>query len=257
MGKPTGFLEFQRELPQDRSPLERIADWKEFHHPPARGRPARNRARAAWIAAFRSATPASSSAAWPAAARSTTSFPNGTISFIAGCGRKRSNGCTRRIIFPNSPAASAPRRAKARACWASTIRRSRSKISSARSLTTAGKMAGSKPNRRRSARAKKSPSSVPARRDFAAAAQLNKAGHLVTVFERADRPGGLLMYGIPNMKLDKKEVVLRRLKVARRRRHQVCLQHRSRKKLSGGKIVEGIRRRDSRDRRDQAARFAD
>jgi glutamate synthase (NADPH/NADH) small chain len=45
-----------------------------------------------------------------------------------------------------------------------------------------------------------------------AAAQLNKAGHLVTVFERADRPGGLLMYGIPNMKLDKEEVVLRRIK---------------------------------------------
>ncbi len=38
---------------------------------------------------------------------------------------------------------------------------------------------------------------------LAAAAQLNKAGHLVTVYERADRIGGLLMYGIPNMKLDK------------------------------------------------------
>lgn len=48
---------------------------------------------------------------------------------------------------------------------------------------------------------------------LSAAAQLNKAGHLVTVFERADRPGGLLMYGIPNMKLDKEQVVLRRLKV--------------------------------------------
>jgi len=45
-----------------------------------------------------------------------------------------------------------------------------------------------------------------------AAAQLNKAGHTVTVFERADRPGGLLMYGIPNMKLDKEQVVLRRIK---------------------------------------------
>jgi len=31
MGKPTGFLEFQSELPQDRPPLERIGDWKEFH----------------------------------------------------------------------------------------------------------------------------------------------------------------------------------------------------------------------------------
>jgi glutamate synthase (NADPH/NADH) small chain len=48
---------------------------------------------------------------------------------------------------------------------------------------------------------------------LSAAAQLNKAGHFVTVFERADRPGGLLMYGIPNMKLDKSEVVLRRIKV--------------------------------------------
>lgn len=41
---------------------------------------------------------------------------------------------------------------------------------------------------------------------LACADQLNKAGHLVTVYERADRPGGLLMYGIPNMKLDKKIV---------------------------------------------------
>src|SRR6185503_4206714 len=44
-----------------------------------------------------------------------------------------------------------------------------------------------------------------------AAAQLNKAGHTITVFERADRPGGLLMYGIPNMKLDKEQIVLRRI----------------------------------------------
>ena len=45
---------------------------------------------------------------------------------------------------------------------------------------------------------------------LAAAAQLNKAGHNVTVYERADRIGGLLMYGIPNMKLDK-SVVQRRV----------------------------------------------
>jgi glutamate synthase (NADPH/NADH) small chain len=45
---------------------------------------------------------------------------------------------------------------------------------------------------------------------LAAAAQLNKAGHSVTVYERADRIGGLLMYGIPNMKLDK-GVVERRI----------------------------------------------
>ncbi len=48
---------------------------------------------------------------------------------------------------------------------------------------------------------------------LACAAQLNKAGHWVTVFERADRIGGLLMYGIPNMKLDKEQVVQRRVEI--------------------------------------------
>lgn len=41
---------------------------------------------------------------------------------------------------------------------------------------------------------------------LAAAQQLNRAGHFVTVFERADRPGGLLMYGIPDFKLEKSKV---------------------------------------------------
>lgn len=49
---------------------------------------------------------------------------------------------------------------------------------------------------------------------LAAAAQLNKAGHQVTVYERDDRIGGLLMYGIPNMKLDK-NTVERRLNLLR------------------------------------------
>ncbi|MFO0939920.1 MAG: glutamate synthase subunit beta [Pirellulales bacterium] len=49
---------------------------------------------------------------------------------------------------------------------------------------------------------------------LAAADQLNLVGHTVTVYERADRIGGLLMYGIPNMKLDKR-VVERRLQLMR------------------------------------------
>jgi glutamate synthase (NADPH/NADH) small chain len=47
---------------------------------------------------------------------------------------------------------------------------------------------------------------------LAAADQLNRRGHQVTVFEREDRPGGLLMYGIPNMKLEKK-IVERRIEL--------------------------------------------
>ena len=47
---------------------------------------------------------------------------------------------------------------------------------------------------------------------LAAADQLNKRGHHVTVFEREDRPGGLLMYGIPNMKLENR-IIERRIKI--------------------------------------------
>ena len=47
---------------------------------------------------------------------------------------------------------------------------------------------------------------------LAVADQLNRRGHLVTVFERSDRIGGLLMYGIPNMKLEK-HVIDRKIKV--------------------------------------------
>ena len=46
---------------------------------------------------------------------------------------------------------------------------------------------------------------------LAAADQLNKMGHLVTVYERADRIGGLMMYGVPNMKTDKVDIVQRRV----------------------------------------------
>lgn len=47
---------------------------------------------------------------------------------------------------------------------------------------------------------------------LAAAQQLNRRGHSVTVYERSDRPGGLLRYGIPNMKLEK-SVIDRRIRI--------------------------------------------
>jgi glutamate synthase (NADPH) small chain len=82
-------------------------------------------------------------------------------------------------------------------------RPSPSKTSSAPSSTTAGRRLGHPRAARRPHRQKVAVvGSGPA--GLSAAAQLNRAGHSVTVFERADRVGGLLMYGIPNMKLDKK-----------------------------------------------------
>jgi NADPH-dependent glutamate synthase beta subunit-like oxidoreductase len=53
------------------------------------------------------------------------------------------------------------------------------------------------------------PAHVAAIAGLAAADCLNQMGHKVTVYERADKVGGLLMYGIPNMKLDKEKVMRR------------------------------------------------
>ena len=71
---------------------------------------------------------------------------------------------------------------------------------------------------------------------LAAADMLNRAGHKVTVYERADRIGGLLMYGIPNMKLDK-QVVERRLESAARRRHRVRHRCRRRQQRRSAKVM--------------------
>jgi glutamate synthase (NADPH/NADH) len=48
---------------------------------------------------------------------------------------------------------------------------------------------------------------------LAAADELNKMGHMVTVYERSDRVGGLMMYGVPNMKADKADVIQRRVDI--------------------------------------------
>lgn len=57
---------------------------------------------------------------------------------------------------------------------------------------------------------------------LAAADQLNQAGHFVTIYEKQDRAGGLLMYGIPNVKLDKK-IVDRRINLLKEEGIQIIL----------------------------------
>ena len=84
---------------------------------------------------------------------------------------------------------------------------------------------------------KPSPLSDPARRDLAAAAQLNQAGHWVTVFERADRIGGLLRYGIPEFKMEK-HVLDRRLNLM----HEEGVMFRTNANVGVNVSVEELRR---------------
>ena len=90
---------------------------------------------------------------------------------------------------------------------------------------------------------------------LAAAAQLNRAGHWVTVFERADRIGGLLMYGIPNMKLDK-GIVQRRVDLmeaeGRRVRRRTA---RSARTIPADEAPPGVRRRRPVRRRHEPERL--
>lgn len=71
-------------------------------------------------------------------------------------------------------------------------------------------LAGPKPPKVRTGKTVAVVGSGPA--GLAVADQLNKRGHQVTVFERSDRAGGLLMYGIPNMKLEK-QIIRRKIEV--------------------------------------------
>ncbi|MBR3629931.1 MAG: glutamate synthase subunit beta, partial [Oscillospiraceae bacterium] len=72
---------------------------------------------------------------------------------------------------------------------------------------------------------------------LACADQLNRRGHEVTVFEKADRPGGLLMYGIPNMKLEK-QIILRRTALMEQEGVIFRLNTAAGKDISAGELLE-------------------
>jgi glutamate synthase (NADPH/NADH) small chain len=211
MGKPTGFMEFLRELPKDRSATERISDWKEFHlhMPEADLKKQGARCMDCGIPFCHTGTLISGMASgcpinnlipewndlvyrglWKEALErlhKTNNFPDFTGRV---CPAPCEGSC---VLGMNNP----PVTIKNIEC----------------SIIDHGFENGwvvPEPPEVRTGKKVAVIGSGPA--GLCAAAQLNKAGHLVTIFERADRPGGLLMYGIPNMKLDKKEIVLRRIK---------------------------------------------
>lgn len=193
MGKPTGFLEFDRELPRKRPPQERVGDYKEFvdrmpdqqlNQQAARcmncgvpfchnGCPLGN-----IIPEFNDAVYRQN---WEEAYEIlsiTNNFPEFTGRI---CPAPCESAC---VLGINQPAITIEEIEK----HIIEIAFDKGLVKAKKPLTRTGKkvaVVGSGPA------------------GLAAAAQLNYAGHQVTVFERDDAPGGLLRYGIPDFKLEK------------------------------------------------------
>jgi glutamate synthase (NADPH/NADH) len=205
--KLRGFVDYEREPLGYRDPNERLKDWNEVH---------RHDGAEATKSLLATQSARCMDCGTPFCHQTNTGCPLGNKipewNELVHQGRWRDalDRLHETNNFPEFTGRVCPRRARGRARWASSRTRWRSRASSAPSWTAGSRRGGSCPRRPRSARARRwcVIGSGPA--GMAAADQLNKAGHKVTVYERADRVGGLMMYGVPNMKADKMEIVQRR-----------------------------------------------
>src|ERR1041384_7058654 len=209
MGKPTGFIEYLRELPLDSSAIERIRDWNEFHHHLDEKKLREQGARCMdcgipfchtgnLISGMASGCPIHNL------------IPEWNDLVYRGLWREALERLHKTNNFPDFTGRVCPA-----PCEGSCVLGINAPPVTIKNLECAiidrGWEEGwvvPEPPEVRTGKKVAVVGSGPA--GLCAAAQLNKAGHTVTVFERDDRIGGLLMYGIPNMKLDK-GVVQRRV----------------------------------------------
>ena len=134
-------------------------------------------------------------------------------------------------------------------------RRSPSRTSRSPSSTRRGTTATSPRSRRSGCPARPSPSSAPGPAGLAAAQQLTRAGHTVAVYERADRIGGLLRYGIPEFKMEKRHIN-RRIEQMRAEGTKFRTGVEIGRDLDGRRAAQALRRRRHRRRRHHRPRPA-
>src|SRR4051812_34917501 len=210
MGKPTGFIEYLRELPLDRAALERINDWNEFHlhMKEDKMRQQASRCMDCGIPFCHTGTLISGMAS---GCPINNLIPEWNDLVYRGLWREALERLHKTNNFPEFTGRVCPAPCEGSCVLGINAPPVTIKTIEA-SIADRGWAEGwIEPQAPRSRTGKKVAVVGSGPAGLSAAAQLNKAGHEVTVFERADRPGGLLMYGIPNMKLDKTEVVLRRI----------------------------------------------
>lgn len=211
MGKPTGFLEYLRQLPADRLALDRIRDWREFHHHLPEPDMLNQAARCmdCGIPFCHTGTLLNGMAS---GCPIHNLIPEWNDLVYRGLWKDALDRLHKTNNFPEFTGRVCPA-----PCEGSCVLGINAAPVTIKTIEAAIADRGwaegwiqPKPPTTRTGKKVAIIGSGPA--GLSAAAQLNRAGHSVTVFERADRPGGLLMYGIPNMKLDKEEVLLRRVR---------------------------------------------
>src|SRR5438876_6418956 len=205
MGKPTGFLEYPRELPLARPPETRIRDWLEFHEHSRDGQLQQQGARCmdCGVPFCHTGTLIEGMAA---GCPINNLIPEWNDLVYRGLWREALDRLHKTNNFPEFTGRVCPA-----PCEGSCVLGISEPAVTIKSIECAiidrGFAEGwvkPEPPAVRTGKKVAVVGSGPS--GLACAAQLNRAGHLVTVFERSDRIGGLLMYGIPNMKLDKNYV---------------------------------------------------
>ena len=212
MGKPTGFIEYLRELPVDRTPLERVRDWNEFHHHMDEKR-LRNQAARCMDCGVPFCHTGKLLSGMASGCPIHNLIPEWNDLVYRGLWREALERLLRTNNFPEFTGRVCPA-----PCEGSCVLGINAPPVAIKTIEAALADQGwdqgwiaPQPPASRTGKKVVVIGSGPA--GLACAEQLNRAGHSVTVLERDDRPGGLLMYGIPNMKLDKKDVVLRRIEL--------------------------------------------